>query len=181
MNDPDPCLNTEQVALELGISKSGVRGLIRSGSLEAERLRNGHWCIRQCKLNEYKLQHPGINPSRILVRDTGMIEVSIGLTAAAAAIMTLIPPTLRSPFLRAALYWISLVIGFVSLYASLWLLAEFAEDNQGLRVRRWEETAGIGHIIALLTNLNMGPYWFIAISLVLLFAVLGLAGYASAF
>lgn len=180
-NQSDPCLGTEQVAQELGLFQSQVRVLIRAKVLDGEKLKDGRWCIRLSKLNEFKSKHFSSSQVRLLVTDPSMIEVSIGITGVYAAIMTVVPGTLESDFLRVLIYWVSLIIGIFSLYTSLWLLGEYAQDTQGLIVAKWEDKAGIGHISALLTTPQMGPYWIMAVSLVLLFIALGVVGYVSAF
>lgn len=182
MSGPDEqSFTTEEAAKELGLSPGAVRILIRSKLLDADK-RSGRYFIVASEVIKFKAKYPAPSKIDLQVTDTGMIEISVGLTGVSAAIMTLIPASFGAEIVRAVIYGTALVVGLASLYSSLWLLGEYAQDVLGLKITGGETNAGLGHIFALLTSPDdMGPYWLTAVCLILLFVVLAVTGYVSAF
>jgi hypothetical protein len=177
-NQSDTWLNTAQVAQELGLRPTEVRNLIRYKVLSAQQV-SGRYLVARATLERYKSQATSSPQNRLLVTEVGLIEISIALTGAAAAIMAVVPNVVAaSLFVRAAIYFVSLIVSFASLYTSLWLLGEYTEDTQRLVVKRWADSeAGVGHIWALLINRKTGgPYWLLALTLMIVSAGLTVAG-----
>lgn len=181
-NHPDDeWLNTTQAAFELGFRPSKILRLIGTRALDAKKV-EGRWLIQRSALENYKSGIRHVSHGGFLVSDTGIIEISIGLTGATAAIMALAPNAFspRLAPLKVLIFIISLVAGFVTLYTSLWLLGEYVEDTEHLIIKHGADSeVGWGHIRTLLTTPKMGPYWLLAISLILLFFLLALVGAAS--
>ncbi len=182
-NFDDQSLTTKQVAQMLDLPLSVVRSLARSKVLPARKV-NRCWCFDRSDVEKFKVQQNLAAGNRPLATDTGIVQVSIALTGAAAAIMALVPRAVGANplFLRAGIFYVSIAVSFFCLYASLWLLGQYAEDTQRLVVERWADSEiGIGHICALLFTPSMGPYWVLAISLIMLSVGLGLVGGTAAF
>jgi hypothetical protein len=179
-NQTEPYLSAEDVARELGWRTRRVYGLLDTKVLSGEK-QNGRWRIPLSKFNEFKSKYKNTSQIGFVIADSGLLQVSIGLSAVATAIMTLVPNTLDPGIMRGLVYVGALVVNFISLYSSLWLLAEYAQDIQGLQVSKWEDLIGFGHIVALLTTPRMGPYWLMAVVLTLLFIMLVVVGFLMAF
>ncbi|NWF70273.1 MAG: hypothetical protein HXY40_14400 [Chloroflexi bacterium] len=109
------------------------------------------------------------SPQKVIVEDTGLIEISVALTGVATAITALAPVQLPV-FVAFA------VINLLSLYTSLWFLGEYVEDKGLTEVRfLGDNRFGLGHVLRLLTDLSLGPYWllgFILSTLVIVFIFL---------
>jgi hypothetical protein len=197
----DTWMDTKQVANALGISTRQVCELCKTGQLEGAAKHKRRWWIPRAAIDRLGLrtQEPERDLAetiRLLAAEIegnltpqaqtpepesgSFIEISIGLTGAAAAIMTLAPSALGEVDLigRKVVYGVSLLVGLISLYTSLWFLGKYVEDTNLSEVRRWRDSPiGSGHILSLMTNPATGPYWLLAVSLTFLFLVLIAVGY----
>jgi hypothetical protein len=95
-------------------------------------------------------------PSKASEVSPGMVEVSITLAGIAAAIATFLPGVGSLPdTLRLVVAVLAGIVAVFSAYSALWLLARYC-------LKKGESVTGVSEIVALLTSLHIGPYWFVA-------------------
>lgn len=166
--------NTYKTAKRLGIKPQQVRILIRMKKLEAQK-QNGRWQIIADSVKKFEQRRKTSSKKEIIVEESGMLEVSVGLTGVTAALTVLSPNSLSIPdWAKIGVYIFSAGITLSTLYTSIWFLAKYAEDKDLIEVKKWETSRiGRGHIYTLLTDVSTGPYWLLGITLILVvFAVL---------
>ena len=160
-------MTTGEAAKILNCSPSTVIGLIKAGHLKGEK-RRGKWMIRIEDVQAWRNKHAESSTEQsrdenleLPPIDVGMIEVSIALVGISAALAALLPAAVPPN-----LYWAKqIMVVFVgglsvySAYSAMWLLAVYS-------LKKTSRT-GIPEIWELLGATYLGPYWFMALGLVL--------------
>lgn len=97
--------------------------------------------------------------------DPGLVEVSIALAGIAIAMAAFLPGVRSlSKELQVLVAILTGIMATSSTYTALWLLAQYCQKGKSPN--------GFKEILALLGDFSLGPYWLLAISL-LIWLVLG--------
>lgn len=113
-----------------------------------------------------------IRESPIPVTDTGILQVTTGITLASIAILAIIPSA-TSTFIntdsKIILYVFIGLVCVASVYVSLWFLAEYTIHLKIISINRRDNFItwfGFRAIWRLLTHPSAGPYWLLAVMLI---------------
>lgn len=166
-------LTTSQAASELGMTVQEVRSLLTAKVLPGVR-NNRRWQIPKTALEEFKFKHVNFQRQPSTPKDTGILQITFGLTGLSAVIMTLLPSSVVdiTPASKIIIFFIALVVAIFSLIASLMMLGQYLESVSLLEMDGFETLPyDLGYIFALFKSPPL-PYRLLTLSLLLL--VIGL-------
>ncbi len=153
-------MTPQQVSEILGCSVGTVRAMLRDGLLPGKKVA-GTWRVTELevayllKLAQRQAPEPEIKPE--------IIEVTVALSALALGILALLPGVSdRQQDIRVFVVLVAALAGILAIlsaYSSLWLLARYCLGGDSL--------TGLQEILALLGSLEVRPYWFVALSLLI--------------